>query len=390
MQNPSRWLQSIQYFRAFAIIQVIAYHASMFIWRTDLTALTPQKAIITALCAFTSFAVPHFLFISGVVLYNKYDGGFSLSTFYKKRLSAVMPPYLIWSTFYFFYPYVAAILLFSVFHFQTATYSSISNISQYPFSSVVPLLAEYVKGLVVGISQMWFIVLLIQLYLLYPLLVKFYNLFTRQRNPVYVLSLLFLIQTAWTSLFLKIGVIPFRSLFLTGIFYFVFGFFISEHYEAVKQKIAMTSVRNISLAVLLTTLYYTIVFYNAVFLPTRASYFLWLYEITGPFYCLLLISFYLRISIRWGDSRGSITRYIEKIGEYSFGIYLANLFFIYVFALALTRAGLTIYSLLFYPILFFLSLISSYLTVQAIYRLPLSDVIIGKRRKKHANVNPPP
>ena len=376
MRSSKGWLQGIQYFRAFAIIEVIALHTSLIVRQADLTVLTTQKEIIIAFAAFTSFAVAHFLFISGVVLYNKYDNGFPLCAFYQKRFSTVLPPYLIWSTLYFFYPYVIAILLFSVFHHPTATYSSIPNVTW---------LTEYLKGLVVGISELWFIVLLMQLYLLYPLLVKFYNRFTSQRNPIYVLSFLLLVQTIWSGLFLTTGPTPFRALFLTGIFYFVFGFFISEHYEAVKQKVAQFSLKSISLAVLLATLYYAVVCYHTIFLLSPAAYYVWLYQITGPFYCLLLISFYLKISMGWGDPRGFVTGYMEKIGEDSFGMYLTHIFFITLFALALPQVGLNIDDLPFYPILFFLTLIASYLSVQVLYHAPLSNLIIGTPRKNVRN-----
>jgi len=379
VQSSSEWLQGIQYFRAFAIIEVIALHAALFVEAADLTVLTPQKEIIIAFAAFTSFAVSHFLFISGVVLYNKYNDGFSafksLSAFYKKRLSSVVPPYLVWSTFYFFYPYVGAVLLFSVFNHPTATYSSLSNIAQ--------LLSEYLTGLAVGIEQLWFVVLIIQLYLLYPLLVKFYNRFARQKNPIWALSFLLLVQIAFTSLFLTTGPTPFVAFFVSGIFYFVFGFFVSEHYAAIKQKITKVSLRTISLVVVLSTIYFTVVYYHTVLLSGPVpSFYVWLYQITGPFYCLLLIGFYLRISMGLSEPHRFFTRYMEKIGADSFGIYLTQGFFITAFALILLRVGLSYYSLLYYPTLAMLTLIASYWSVQVLYHFPFSNIIIGKPRRK--------
>jgi probable poly-beta-1,6-N-acetyl-D-glucosamine export protein len=375
MRNQTRWLEGINFFRAFAIIEIIVFHATVIMTRTNLTAPNPTQGIIIALAAFTSFGVEQFLFVSGVVLYNKYYNGFSLSTFYKKRFSAVVPPYLIWSTFYFFYPYVGAVLLFSVFHYPTVAYSSISNLAL--------VLRGYLVGLAIGVSHLWFLVLLMQLYLLYPLLVKFYNRSARQKNPIYALSFLLFLQIVFTSLFCTRHATLFSTLFLSGIFYFVFGFVVAEHYGAIKQKLTRVSLRSISFAVLLSTLYYAVVYYHVVLLSGPVPlYYVWLYQITGPFYCLLLISFYLRIGMGWGGPHGFFTGYMEKIGEDSFGIYLTHMFFIILFLFALPMVGLSIYNLLFYPTLVFLTLMSSYLTVEAIYRLPFSAVIIGKRRKK--------
>ena len=80
--------------------------------------------IITALSAFTFFGVPHFIFISGVVLYNKYNNGFSLSTFYKKRFNSVLPPYLVWSTFYVAFYYGVPTVYTYLFHHPTAQLGS--------------------------------------------------------------------------------------------------------------------------------------------------------------------------------------------------------------------------------------------------------------------------
>lgn len=81
----------------------------MIVLTTGLTTLTPQKEIVIFFWAFTSLGIAHFLVISGAVLYNKYNDGFLISAFYKKGISSVLPPYLVFSTFYYFYPYIGAI-----------------------------------------------------------------------------------------------------------------------------------------------------------------------------------------------------------------------------------------------------------------------------------------
>jgi peptidoglycan/LPS O-acetylase OafA/YrhL len=86
------------------------------------------------------------------------------------------------------------------------------------------------------------------------------------------------------------------------------------------------------------------------------------------------------------EPHGFLTRSLEKIGEDSFGIYLTHLFFALTFAFALTRVGVSYDNLLFYPTLVFLTLASSYLAVEVIYRLPFSYVIIGKPRKKQMSI----
>jgi probable poly-beta-1,6-N-acetyl-D-glucosamine export protein len=378
VQIGSGWLQGIQYFRAISVIEVIVIHAIWLAGMTDLIVLRTtlpslQKDLIFAVAAFVSFGVAHFIFISGVVLYHKYSGSFHVSTFYKKRLSSVLPPYLVWSTFYYFYPIVIGSLYSALF--RDSTYGS--NIS----------LSGFATQLAIGIGHLWFVVLIIQLYLLYPFLVKLYNRFSRQKNTIFMLSLVFLVQLIFRFIFLPTS--PFglpQVFFLSGIFYFVFGFFVAEHYGEITQKVKSVRLSSMSIVVVLSTVCYAVILYHTYWAPLSGSPvpspYIWLFQITGPFYCLLLIVFYLRLSAKWGEPHGFFTRYLEKIGEDSFGIFLIHFFFIFAFAQVLTRVGLGPNNLLFYPTLVFLTLISSYWGVRGLYHLPFSTIIIGKPRKK--------
>jgi peptidoglycan/LPS O-acetylase OafA/YrhL len=375
MQKANVWLQGIQYFRAIAVLEIIVLHVTGLVGFTDLTVLSLQKVLIFTFAGFTSFAVPHFIFISGVVLYNKYNEGFSLSTFYKKRFSSVLPPYLVWSTFYYFYPLVILTLYSALLPnrwFGPTSYGSGLNLS------------GYVAGLAVGVGHLWFILLIMQFYLLYPLLARMYNRFCKK--PIYVLSLLLLVQVAFSSLLLTTAPNAFQVVFLSGIFYFVFGFFIAEHYETLKQKVTRVSLKSISLVVVLATICYAVIFYHIPWVSNAASAVIspwtWLYQILGPFYCLLLIIFYLRISLGLGEPNRLFARYLEKIGEDSFGIYLTLFVFLTAFTFVLIRVGVNYDNLLFYPTLALLVLISSYWSVQVLYHLPFSAIVVGKPRKK--------
>ena len=270
-----------------------------------------------------------------------------------------------------FYPYIGAALYRSFFHLGTAGHNAIPN--------VVSLVTEYATALLTGVDQLWFIVLLLELYLLYPLLVRFYNRF--EQKSLY-LSLLFIAQIIYVSLVTPLHAYLFQTVFLWGVFYFVFGFFVREHYETISQKIAQISLKSITLAVVLSTAYYAVVFYY--FMASNIAGY-WLYEITGPFFGLLLIVFYLKIGIIWRQPHNAFTRAMEKISEDSFGLYLTQGFFITAYTFTLPFVGLPYTNLLFYPTLFSLTLVSSYLTVEAIYRLPFSNILIGKPRKRQAS-----
>jgi peptidoglycan/LPS O-acetylase OafA/YrhL len=276
---------------------------------------------------------------------------------------------------------VGAVVLFSVFNYPTTKYSSLPNIAE--------LFREFLTGLALGVGILPFVVLIVQLYLFYPLLVKIYNRAARYKRALFLCLLLLLAQIAYSILFVPIGLATntyeriVRIFFVSAIFYFIFGFFVSEHYGAIKQRLAKLSLKSISLAALVSTMYYTVVYYHVVLLPGPTPlYYLCLYWLTGPLYCLILIVFYLKLSTGWAEPRGYFLRSLEKIGEDSFGIYLVHYFFIGTFSFALVKLGLGPNNLLFYPVLFSLTLTASYLSVEGIYRLPLSAIIIGRPRKK--------
>jgi peptidoglycan/LPS O-acetylase OafA/YrhL len=132
----------------------------------------------------------------------------------------------------------------------------------------------------------------------------------------------------------------------------------------------------------------TFAFQNGVIDPVLAQgspvVYVWLYAIMQPLFSLMLILFFLKICILWREPRSVATRSMERIGEDSFGIYLTQSFYVGVFGSVLIRLGLGVANLLFYLIVVVSVLVASYVTVHLIYRLPLSEIIVGRPRKSTA------
>jgi len=124
-----------------------------------------------------------------------------------------------------------------------------------------------------------FVVLIMQLYLLYPAIVKLYNSFASKKNgPLYVLLFLLAAQLGLTpSSTLRVDAISLA--FLVGLFYFVLGFFVVEHYSTLRQQIENLSLTLTSLLVLFSTLCFADLSYHVLLLPDPAAYYLWLDEI---------------------------------------------------------------------------------------------------------------
>ncbi|CAM4499529.1 peptidoglycan/LPS O-acetylase OafA/YrhL [Paenibacillus endophyticus] len=100
------YIPELDLVRAFGILAVIMIHAT-----SSVVASYDHQAALYPLYVFLNtaakFAVPVFVFLSGFVLfYNYYDKPFTAGTigqFYKKRMSKILMPFLLFSIFYFAY-----------------------------------------------------------------------------------------------------------------------------------------------------------------------------------------------------------------------------------------------------------------------------------------------
>ena len=378
---PQDWLPEYQNFRGLATLEIIIRHVTWLGVAGLLLVPSPLREIVTTISASAFCALPQFVFISGVVLFNKYKHSFSLSTFYKKRVNTVLWPYLVFSTFYFFYPYIYTRVVSSFFPNSAVGWAG---------GGGVELIRAYLLGLATGSNgpQMWFILLILQLYALYPLIVKAYNRIRRRWNVTVVVLLVLLgVQMLYTALFVVTpsASYPFSSwrvLFVSLIFYFVLGIVVCDHYGAIKQRVAKVPLISLLVIVALFTAGYSVAFYNTFLISGSPAGYVWFYELMAPAYSVLLIAFYLKISLVWAEPHSAVTRSVAKIGADSFGIYLVHSFFIAIFGIVLVKLGLTVANPVYYVVLAAAVLVASYATVHVIYRLPFSDIIIGRPRKR--------
>jgi probable poly-beta-1,6-N-acetyl-D-glucosamine export protein len=91
--------------RALAILAVVMIHA------TSSATIEPTEGSFSQIFFYSinlasTFAVPLFILVSGIVLFYSYDGRWSAKaamTFYWKRAVSLVIPYLIWASFYYAY-----------------------------------------------------------------------------------------------------------------------------------------------------------------------------------------------------------------------------------------------------------------------------------------------
>ncbi|KKM12393.1 hypothetical protein SY88_04435 [Clostridiales bacterium PH28_bin88] len=150
------WLWSIESLRGVAIIAVVVIHVSSIV--TSLTPTARSWEMYVAVNRLSSFAVPLFIFLSALtathIFYRR--PGRSWRVFYARRWQQVGVPYLIWSIFYLFYRFGSLGENHTIFY--------------QPF--------EWSGWTFLGKSyyHMYFFPIVIQLYLLFPLLIAFYRL----------------------------------------------------------------------------------------------------------------------------------------------------------------------------------------------------------------------
>ncbi len=153
--GSTEYFPEIVYLRALAILAVISIHVSTVFYEMDGTGFL--AFLYMSVYTFSDVAVPLFICISGFVLYNRYRGSYSLQKFYTKRFLAVVPQYTIFSLFAILFVYTGSLYLGQGLEFYLRLISFTSTGTGDTF------------------YYFWFFILIIQLYILYPLLEKMFT-----------------------------------------------------------------------------------------------------------------------------------------------------------------------------------------------------------------------
>lgn len=130
--------------RAFAFLAVVYQHViGIYIREPGLSA--NEALVFGMLFHLLKFAVPAFIFITGLVLFYNYSEKVDYLSFTKKRVTEILLPYFVWSGVYLF-------------------------LSPKPLGEGSQMVWNASKHLLTGSSSyhLWFVVMIFQFYLLYP------------------------------------------------------------------------------------------------------------------------------------------------------------------------------------------------------------------------------
>jgi peptidoglycan/LPS O-acetylase OafA/YrhL len=168
---------ALEIFRGIAICEVVVHHVSGFA-RTNTHPDTFSHLLYTVLNRGLHFAVPAFLFLMGILLTRTMLGqARSWKDFYSRRVQQTLVPYLIWSVVY---------ALFATWH------------GKVPLEALASW-SDWRHWLLWGKAwpHLYFLVLAIQLYLVFP-----FVMIALQRSRIQLTALLLLSAAAQIGLYL--------------------------------------------------------------------------------------------------------------------------------------------------------------------------------------------
>jgi peptidoglycan/LPS O-acetylase OafA/YrhL len=359
------WFFEIDYIRGIAILCLVLTHTMAFFALIDHFNAVVLSAMY--LDVLVSFVVPVFIIVSGMVLMGNYPIVYDRWKFFKRRFFSVVPQYLVFSTLYI------AITVFII-----GTNLSLVYISYY-----------YLTGS--AYYHLWFFVLLMEFYILYPFLAKAYEWVNTTLGIKYVLAGLIAIQIIWNILILymcdyteivAVKHLLFRRTFPSYIFYFVFGMYIAVNREKFTLWVRKLNPLSIIVAALLLAAIISYNWFIHIDNPTGFDMLpymtFWVDKVAEPFLftaCFILI-------FRAADFmiRRNFGHMFKKLGKESFGIFLIHPLFMLLGFEIIGMFELTPDSSIFYLLMFTFTLTLSYMTIKAVRAIPGSDWVIGRNK----------
>lgn len=290
-------LGEIEWIRAICCILVIMIHVTAEFW-TFFSIGSIQYKLIVLLNTISQFAVPCFVCISGFVLYYVYNNKeYNILEFYKKRITKIMIPYLIWSAIYI--------------------------ILKHNYFNIPINLNIIVKDILLGRASghLYFIILILQFYIVFPLILKAYK---RINNKVLSMGI-FLGINIITILFIRI---PFKDrFFMNYLMFFGLGFLLGDlKLKGFKFNDFLKT--TIFTVYLIFTVYYFIDRYRSIVgLPfifkELHRYTWWIFSLISILNIYLLANIFNNTKVNLIENK-----IIRSLSNHSFTIYLSHMFFI--------------------------------------------------------------
>ena len=256
-----------------------------------------------------SVAVYGFLFLSGLKLFLKFDRPFSVKEFYIRRASKIIVPYVVAVTVYY--------LVFCC-------------IGAYKLG-----LIEWVKFICLGnvASHFYFVVALVQFYLLMPLWRK---IVASWSMPIVLGGALAVNVLFWSSAnaVVNLGVINHFTdrIFVSYLFYWLLGCYLGRYYEKFLEVLENNKLL-ISLCFAVAALGFLHFYYHAVYGGLAFQY----VDLWKHFYLVSAITFFFMLANQLKNQTFAQKKWFVFFDRQSYNIYLWHMFFLLACEYALQR-----------------------------------------------------
>lgn len=357
--------------RSFGFLAVVLQHViGVFIRKPDINPT--QSAVLGFVFNLSKFAVPVFIFITGMVLLYNYQK-LDFPSFLRKRTRDILIPYFIWTLIYNIY------------------YHGIPSPDPQWFRSLF-------KDLLLGTGgyHLWFVVMIFQFYLFYPILLWIFNKVKNNSTtwfPAAVVGITgigYLLLMWFSSSFIPREHFHTNSAFIDAVFikyrdrnslywmfYFVLGAIagvkLLRWREFVLRSARLNSMIFLALLSLVTyELYKPDTINLNVSTSLKPSMFLFTLS-----YIFLLYG----LAIKVKENPLSVSRTLSIVGEYSFGAYLVHALLLNYVVRFLMLIKITEHYLLASLLAFILCSCLSVVFVRLISRLPFSSLLTGSVNK---------
>lgn len=306
--------------RGIAFLAIVLQHSiGQFANRKDTSLFDAYT--LAAIYHFIKFGVPAFVLLTGAALVYNYYGKLNYPTFIRKRSIDILVPYFLWTAIYYVYMFPKESI-----HFQW--------FKEVGLQILTPTLGYH----------FWFILMIFQFYLLFPLFLKGLTwakerrdpFETRTLNPLLAFTGLGYMLLMWVSYkylpyhsssyssFLQYLIINRNSNFLFYSFYFIFGAVIAIELERWRKIIKGSFRWNI---ILFIVAYgwagYELFAGSGYSLPIELN---WSTTLKPSMFILVfaeLIALYM-IGMKVTKKNNWINSLTSWIGKYSYGAYLVH------------------------------------------------------------------
>ncbi|MGW9529094.1 acyltransferase [Paenibacillus terrae] len=383
--SQKKRISEVALLRGMAFAAVVLQH-SVAHYAVEQGARIQDGVLMTLLLLCSKFAVPVFVFITGMVLFYNYDGPLKYGTFLRKRFMDIIVPYIIWSLLY-----------------------ELGNQLVQSGGHLHPL--DFFQKLLNGKSSyhLWYIVMIIQCYILFPVfryaVRRLSALLPSTWRPaalagvgvVYILLMLAVgpmyrlmdglqlpVVTSWFTIYADRNVIYF-------FFYFVLGAAAGMNVQRWNAWVTKAQIVYWPLFIVITgyLLYEMIGLFQTPRGTVLSFNYLSLLRPVMAVYCVTSIFVAYRVATWIAHKGGRVAGLLTAIGTLSYGAYLMHAFMLRV-TYSFDEALFADWSLILRTLAsFVLCMVFSVAGTWLLARLPLGKWIVGLRVRPRPAGSPP-